>query len=158
VAGHHSIDNAAQAAEALRPSAGNAAGIFFALGVVGVALLAVPVMTTGAAYDLSQALGWPQGLNKRPGEAKRFYAAITCFMLAAIAMNFFGINPMRALVWAGFVQGFSTPPLLLLILRMTNNRAIMNDRVNGRTLNVLGYITTAAIFAASFSLIVSWIL
>jgi Mn2+/Fe2+ NRAMP family transporter len=158
VAGHHNIDNAAQAAEALRPIAGNAAGILFALGVVGVGLLAVPVMTTGAAYDLSQALDWPQGLNKRPGEAKRFYTAITCFMLAAMGMNFFGINPMKALVWAGIVQGFSTPPLLLLILRMTNNRAIMGERVNSRTLNVLAYITTAAIFAASFSLIVSWIL
>jgi Mn2+/Fe2+ NRAMP family transporter len=158
VAGRHNIDNAAQAAEALRPIAGNAAGVLFALGVVGVGLLAVPVMTTGAAYDLSQALGWKQGLNKRPSEAKRFYAAITCFMLVAMGMNFFGINPMKALVWAGIVQGFSTPPLLFLILRMTNNRAIMGERVNGRALNALAYITTAAIFAASFSLIVSWIL
>jgi len=158
VAGHHSIDNAAQAAEALRPIAGNAAGILFALGVVGVGLLAVPVMTTGAAYDLSQALGWKQGLNKRPSEAKRFYAAITCFVLAAMGMNFFGINPMKALVWAGIVQGFSTPPLLFLILRMTNSRRIMGERVNGRALNVLAYITTAAIFAASLSLIVSWML
>jgi NRAMP (natural resistance-associated macrophage protein)-like metal ion transporter len=158
VAGRHDIDSAAQAAEALRPIAGNAAGILFALGIVGVGLLAVPVMTTGAAYDLSQALGWKQGLHKRPREARRFYAAITFFMLIAMAMNFFGINPMKALVWAGIVQGFSTPPLLLLILRMTNNRAIMGEQVNNKPLNVLAYITTGAIFAASLGLVVSWIL
>jgi NRAMP (natural resistance-associated macrophage protein)-like metal ion transporter len=158
VAGQHDLESASQAAEALRPLAGNAAGVLFALGVVGVGLLAIPVMTTGAAYDLSQAFGWRQGLHRRPSEAKRFYAAITCFMLLAMGMNFFGINPMKALVWAGIVQGFSTPPLLLLILRMTNNRVIMGKRVNGRALNVLAYITTAALFAATLGLIVSWIL
>jgi Mn2+/Fe2+ NRAMP family transporter len=158
VAGRGNIENASQAAEALRPLAGNAAGTLFALGVVGVGLLAIPVMTTGAAYDLSQAFGWKQGLHTRPREAKRFYAAITIFVLLATGMNFFGVNPMKALVWAGIVQGFSTPPLLLLIVRMTNNRAIMGERVNSRALNVLAYITTAAIFAASLGLVVSWIL
>jgi Mn2+/Fe2+ NRAMP family transporter len=157
VAGRGNIENASQAAEALRPIAGDAAGVLFALGVVGVGLLAIPVMTTGAAYDLSQAFGWKQGLHTHPREAKGFYAAITCFVLLGMGMNFFGINPMKALVWAGIVQGFSTPPLLLLIVRMTNNRAIMGERVNGRALNVLAYITTAAIFAASLGLIVSWI-
>jgi Mn2+/Fe2+ NRAMP family transporter len=158
VTGRHNVESASQAAEALRPIAGNAAGILFALGVVGVGLLAVPVMTTGAAYDLSQAVGWEQGLHKRPKEAKGFYAAITCFVLLAMGLNFFGINPMKALVWAGIVQGFSTPPLLLLIVRMTNNRAIMGERVNSRALNVLAYTTTAVIFAASLGLIVSIIL
>jgi NRAMP (natural resistance-associated macrophage protein)-like metal ion transporter len=158
VAGRGNIENAAQAAEALRPLAGNAAGTLFALGVVGVGLLAIPVMTTGAAYDLSQAFGWKQGLHTRPREAKGFYAAITFFVLVGMGMNFFGINPMKALVWAGIVQGFSTPPLLFLIVRMTNNRAIMGERVNSRSLNVLAYITTAAIFAASIGLVVSWIL
>jgi NRAMP (natural resistance-associated macrophage protein)-like metal ion transporter len=158
VAGRGNIENASQAAEALRPLAGNAAGTLFALGVVGVGLLAIPVMTTGAAYDLSQAFGWKQGLHTRPREAKGFYAAITFFVLVGMGMNFFGINPMKALVWAGIVQGFSTPPLLLLIVRMTNNRAIMGERVNSRALNVLAYITTAAVFAASVGLVLSWIL
>jgi Mn2+/Fe2+ NRAMP family transporter len=158
VAGKRDIDSAAQAAEALRPLAGDAAGTLFALGVVGVGFLAVPVMTTGAAYDLAQALGWRHGLHRRPGEAKKFYAAITGFTLIAMGMNFFGINPMKALVFAGIVQGFSTPPLLLLILLMTNNRAIMGKRVNGRAINVLGWITTATIFAATVGLVASWLL
>jgi Mn2+/Fe2+ NRAMP family transporter len=71
-------------------------------------------------------------------------------------MNFLGFNPMNALVYSGIVQGFSTPPLLLLILLMTNNRALMGDKANSLWIKVLGGITVAAIFAASFGLIVSW--
>jgi NRAMP (natural resistance-associated macrophage protein)-like metal ion transporter len=154
--GHTDISTAAQAAQALRPLAGNGAGLLFALGVIGVGFLAVPVMTTGAAYDLSQSLGWKHGLYRKPGEAKKFYAAIAVFTLIAIGLNFFGINPMKALVVAGIVQGFSTPPLMLLILFMTNNRELMGKRVNGRAINVLGWITTIAIFAASIGLAISW--
>ncbi|MFL5576031.1 MAG: Nramp family divalent metal transporter [Gemmatimonadaceae bacterium] len=156
VAGQRDIDSAAQVAEALRPLAGRAASALFAIGIVGVGFLAVPVMTTGGAYDLAQALGWRQGLHRRPGEAKKFYAAITVFTLLAMGMNYFGVNPMKALVWSGMVQGFSTPPLMLLILRMTNDRRIMGERVNGRAINVLGWITAGAMFAASVGLVVSW--
>jgi Mn2+/Fe2+ NRAMP family transporter len=156
--GHTDINNAAEAAEALRPLAGAAAGALFAAGVVGVGFLAIPVMTTGAAYDLCQALGWRHGLHARPREATRFYAAIGVFTAIAIAMNFIGFNPMKALVWAGIVQGFSTPPLMLLIMLMTNNRAIMGARVNGLGINLLGWVTTACIFAATLGLVVSWLL
>jgi Mn2+/Fe2+ NRAMP family transporter len=156
-AGQRDIETAAQAAEALRPLAGDAAGILFALGVIGVGFLAVPVMTTGAAYDLAQTVGWKHGLHAKPAKAKKFYAAIVGFTAVAVMMNFFGINPMKALVWSGIVQGFSTPPLMLLIMLMTNNRAIMGDRVNKRGLNILGWLTTAAIWAASLALLWTWI-
>lgn len=155
-AGHTDISSATQAAEALKPLAGNAAGILFALGIVGVGFLAVPVMTTGAAYDLCQAVGWKQSLHAKPAEAKKFYAAIVGITLLATALNFFGINPMKALVFAGIVQGFSTPPLMLLIMLMTNNRKIMGPRVNSRIMNILGWLTTIAIFAASITLIITW--
>lgn len=154
--GHHEISDATQAAEALRPLAGNAARILFALGIVGVGFLAVPVMTTGAAYDLCQALGWKHSLHAKPSEAKLFYGAIAAITLVATALNFTGINPMKALVFAGIVQGFSTPPLMLLIMLMTNNKTVMGDRVNSRGLNILGWITTIAIFSASVTLIVTW--
>ncbi len=156
-AGKTGINSAADAAQALRPLAGNAAGILFSLGVIGVGFLAVPVMTGGAAYDLCQTVGWKYGLNKRPGQAKRFYLAITGFTVLGAGMNFLGFNPMKALVVAGIVQGFSTPPLMLLIMLMTNNRAIMGDRVNGRGINLLGWITTVAIFAATLGLVITWI-
>jgi NRAMP (natural resistance-associated macrophage protein)-like metal ion transporter len=156
-AGKTDVNSAAEAAEALRPLAGNAAGLLFTLGVIGVGFLAVPVMTTGAAYDLCQSVGWKHGLYRKPSEAKEFYAAIGFFTLIAIGLNFFGINPMKALVLAGIVQGFSTPPLMLLIMLMTNDRNIMGKRVNGRAINILGWITTAAIFSATIALIVSWL-
>lgn len=156
-AGENDIQSAAQAAQALRPLAGDAAGILFAVGIVGVGFLAVPVMTTGAAYDLAQTLGWKHGLHARPREAKKFYAAIALFTFIGVGMNFLGFNPMHFLVWSGVVQGFSTPPLMLLIMLMTNNRRIMGDRVNGRGINVLGWATTASIFAASIGLVITWI-
>src|SRR5205085_10922583 len=114
-AGKTDIATAADAAAALRPFAGDAAGILFTIGIVAVGCLAVPVMTTGAAYDVCQTLGWEHGLYKRPAEAKRFYLTIAVFSGVAMLLNFFGLNPMKTLVWAGIVQGFSTPPLLLLI-------------------------------------------
>lgn len=155
-AGKTDINTAADAAQALRPLAGNTAGLLFALGVIGVGFLAVPVMTTGAAYDLCQAFGWKNGLYRKPAEAKKFYVAIVIFTLIGIGLNFFGINPMKALVLAGIIQGFSTPPLMLLILLMTNKREIMGKRVNGRAINILGGVTTIAIFAASAGLVISW--
>jgi Mn2+/Fe2+ NRAMP family transporter len=157
VSGQHQIESATQAAESLKPLAGNLAGVLFALGLVGVGFLAVPVMTTGAAYDLSQSLGWKNGLHHRPLAAKKFYGAVTVFTLAAMALNFTGMNPMRALVVAGMVQGFSTPPLMLLIMLLTNRPAIMGEHVNGRAINALGWTTTGVIFLASACLVVSWI-
>jgi NRAMP (natural resistance-associated macrophage protein)-like metal ion transporter len=155
-AGQTDINSAAEAAEALRPLAGGAASALFALGVVGVGFLAVPVMTTGAAYDLCQTLGWKHSLHARPSEAKKFYGAIVFFSLLGMGMNFLGINPMKALVIAGIVQGFSTPPLMLLIMLMTNSRKIMGERKNGLAINVLGWITVVAIFAATMGLVVTW--
>ena len=153
-AGKTEINTAAEAAEALRPLAGDAAAVLFALGVIGVGFLAVPVMTTGAAYDLCQVVGWKHSLHAKPSEAKKFYGAIAGFTVLAMGMNFLGFNPMKALVFSGIVQGFSTPPLLLLIMLMTNNRKIMGNHVNTFWLNVLGWITTAAIFAATVGLVV----
>ena len=154
--GAHEINSAAEAAQALRPLAGQAASVLFALGVIGVGFLAVPVMTTGAAYDLCQVMGWKHSLHAKAAEAKRFYVTIGVFTTIAMGLNFLGFNPMKALVYSGIVQGFSTPPLLLLIMLITNNRRIMGKRVNSLGMNILGWITTAAIFAASIGLVTSW--
>jgi NRAMP (natural resistance-associated macrophage protein)-like metal ion transporter len=157
-AGETNIETAAQAAEALRPLAGEAAGILFALGIIAVGFLAVPIMTTGAAYDLCQVMGWKGSLHAKPKEAKLFYVLIAGFTVIAVAMNFLGFNPMKALVYSGIVQGFSTPPLMLLILLMTSNRRIMGDRVNTAPINILGWVTVGTIFAASAGLVISWFL
>jgi NRAMP (natural resistance-associated macrophage protein)-like metal ion transporter len=156
-AGKTDINSAAEAARALKPVAGNAAGLLFAIGVIGVGVLAVPVMTTGAAYDFCQTFGWKTGLHVKPSEAKPFYFAITVFSLLAIGLNFLGFNPMKALVWSGIVQGFSTPFLLLLIMLLTNNPKVMGRWVNSRAMNILGWTTTALIFAALVGLMITWV-
>ena len=155
-AGQTDINTAAQAAEALKPIAGEFAGFLFAIGIVAVGFLAVPIMTTGAAYDLCQVLGWKASLNAKPAEAKKFYVAVSGFTVAAIGLNFLGFNPMKALVYSGMVQGFSTPPLMLLIVLMTSRRDIMGDKVNSWWLNLIAWITTVVIFAASAGLVASW--
>ncbi|MBV8098873.1 MAG: Nramp family divalent metal transporter [Verrucomicrobia bacterium] len=157
-AGKTDIATAAEAAQALRPLAGDAAGILFALGVVAVGFLAVPVMTGGAAYDVSQALGWKSTLSARPNEAKGFYTAILVFTALALGVNLIGLNPMKVLVWSGIVQGFSTPPLMLLILLLTNDRKVMGHRVNSIGINLLGIVTLLAIFGATLGLVVSLLL
>jgi Mn2+/Fe2+ NRAMP family transporter len=113
-------------------------------------------MTTGAAYDLAQAFGWKHSLHATPRETGKLYAAIFLFTLIGVLMNFRGFNPMRALVWAAVVQGFVTPPLLLMILLMTNSRKIVGDKVNGDGVNILGWLTVVVIFAASAGLVVGW--
>src|SRR3954469_11263620 len=94
---HTDVSTAAEAAEALKPFAGDAAGVLFAIGVIAVGFLAVPIMTTGAAYDFCQVMGWKSSLNAKPKDAKKFYAAIAGFTAIAIGMNFLGFNPMKAL-------------------------------------------------------------
>jgi NRAMP (natural resistance-associated macrophage protein)-like metal ion transporter len=156
-AGKMDINTAAQAAQALRPLAGKFAELLFAIGVIGIGFIAVPVMTAGAAYDFCQTFGWKHGLHVPVKESRGFYGVIIVVTVTAMAMNFFGINPIRALVWAGVVQGFSTPFLLLLMMRMTNNPRIMGRWANTRALNILGWLTTAAIFTASAALVICWL-
>jgi Mn2+/Fe2+ NRAMP family transporter len=157
-AGQTEIETAAQAAAALQPLAGPAATVLFAFGVVGVGFLAVPVMTTGAAYDLAQGLGRNSSLTATLREAPLFYATIAVTTAVAVILNFLGLNPMKALVWSGIVQGFSVPPLLLIMMLMTNDREVLGPRVNGRLTNVLGWTTVAVTFFATACLITTWIL
>jgi len=152
-AGTFDVETAAQAARALRPLAGGAAEALFAAGIVGVGFLAVPIMTTGAAYDLCQAVGWKHGLGLKPREAKAFYGATAVFTALGVLMNFLGLNPMKALVWAGIVQGFSTPPLLFIILLATNDRKLMGRRVNGAGARLLGALTVVVVLVATVGLV-----
>ncbi|AJR25960.1 MULTISPECIES: NRAMP family divalent metal transporter [Sphingobium] len=157
-AGRTEIETAADAAAALEPIAGQAAKFLFAAGVVGVGFLAVPVMTTGAAYDVVQGLGRAGSLHDAPQDNRLFYAIIAAVTALAAAMNFLGFNPMKALVWSGIVQGFSVPPLLLLMMLLTNRPAVVGARTNGRWTNLLGWTTTGVTFLCALSLAASWLL
>ena len=94
--------------------------------------LAVPVMTSGAAYDVVQGLGEHASLHDHPEDNRLFYAIIAIVTAGAVGMNFLGFNPMRALVWSGIVQCFSVPPLLLIMMVLTNRREVMGARLNSR--------------------------
>lgn len=156
-AGKTNIETAAQAASALEPLAGPAAKWLFAFGVIGVGFLAVPVMTTGAAYDIVQGIGRHASLQEDPHYNKLFYGIIAIVTGLAVAMNFLGLNPMRALVWSGIVQGFSVPPLLLIMMLLSNRKSVMRARINSASTNILGWTTTVVTFLCTAALVVSWV-
>jgi NRAMP (natural resistance-associated macrophage protein)-like metal ion transporter len=155
-AGRTNIESAAEAAKALRPLAGEAATVLLALGLVGAGFLAVPVLTTSAASAVCEAFGWRQGLDERPGRAGKFYALIAGSTLVGMLINFVGLNPVTALFWTAVLNGLLTPPLLLVILFIANNRRVMGRRANGLGVNVLGWLTLVAMFAAAAGLFLIW--
>lgn len=157
VSGKTNIQSAAEAALALRPVAGDAATILFAIGIIGSGLLAVPVLTCSAAYALAEALGWKSGLSyTKPKEAKHFYAAIVASTMIGILIDFTGINPIKALFWTAVLNGFVAPPLLAMVMVVSNNPKVMGDRVNGRFTNMVGWITAGIMFAAIIGVFLSW--
>jgi NRAMP (natural resistance-associated macrophage protein)-like metal ion transporter len=156
VAGKTDVKSAADAAQALRPLAGDAAALLFAVGLIGSGCLAVPVLTSSAAYALSEAFGWPWGLKERLGKAKRFYAVIAIAMAIGVLINFLGINPIDALFWSAVLNGVLAPPLLVLLMLIANNRTVMGDRVNHWWTNVPGWGTTFVMFAAAVGLFLTW--
>jgi NRAMP (natural resistance-associated macrophage protein)-like metal ion transporter len=151
-AGRTDIQSAADAAAALRPLAGDAAGVLFALGFIGVGFLGVPVMTTGIAYAVTETFNWPRGLHHSPRRARRFYVLIGASTLIGMALNFLGINPIQALVGVAILNGLLMPPLLVLILLATNNPTVMGERTNGRGINALGWLTVLAGLLAAVGL------
>ncbi|MGH9486032.1 MAG: NRAMP family divalent metal transporter [Terriglobales bacterium] len=149
-----SIHTAAQAAQALAPLAGHSAGILFAAGVIAVGILAIPVMTTGAAYLVCDAMRWKSGLSARPRQAPQFYWIIAAVMAVAAALNFVDTNPIHALIAAGLLQGFLEPGLLLVLLLVTCNPKIMGRWTNSRLVTALGSLALLAVTAAVVTLLV----
>ncbi len=156
--GIHNINSAPQAAEALRPVAGNLAYVLFAAGIIGTGLLAVPIFAGSAAYAVAETFKFREGLYLKLRQAPGFYAVIILSMIVGFAMNLVGINPIAALYYSAVFNGLVAPPLLIIIMLVSNNRRIMKDKVNGRVANTLGWITTAAMTVAAVALIVSLVM
>jgi Mn2+/Fe2+ NRAMP family transporter len=114
-----------QAAEALKPAVGPLGPIVFAIGIIGSGMVALPVLTASMCYDLAQAIGWKYGLSENPWEARRFYVLISVAMLVASSVNFFPINPVKALYWSMILAGILLIPTLIFILVISNDRRIM---------------------------------
>ncbi|MEK6406327.1 MAG: divalent metal cation transporter [Acidobacteriota bacterium] len=155
-AGKTDIESATQAAQALRPLAGDGAYFLLAFGIIGAGFLAVPILTGSAAYAVSEAFGWKYGLDEKPAQAKQFYAVICVSTLIGMLIDFIGINPMKALFWTAVINGFLAPPLLVVIMLVANNKKVMGDRVNGAWTNVLGWTTAVLMFAAAIALVLTW--
>ncbi len=147
-AGKTDIKSAADAAQALRPVAGDFAGILFAGGMIGAGLLAVPILSGSAAYAIAEAFGWEYGLETNWSRAKPFYAVIVLATAIGVAMNFIGINPIDALFFTAVLNGIVAPPLLVLVMLAAHNPKVMGKQTIGPVLTILGWLATAGMFLA----------
>jgi NRAMP (natural resistance-associated macrophage protein)-like metal ion transporter len=131
------VQTAQQAAEALRPIAGSLASLLFTLGIVGTGLLAVPVLAGSTAFALSEAFGWKEGLERKFSGARKFYVVIAVAMLVGLIMNFAGVDPIRALYFAAILNGVAAPPLILLMLILSNHKPTCGKWTGRRWSNAL---------------------
>jgi NRAMP (natural resistance-associated macrophage protein)-like metal ion transporter len=150
------VQTSEQAAQALRPIAGEFAFFVFALGILGTGLLAIPVLAGSAAYALAEAMGWPSGLARQPRDAKGFYATIVCGTLIGVAINFVNIDPMKALFWTAVVNGVVAVPLMVLMMLMTMRHEVMGDFTLPRPLWAIGWLSTAAMAFAVVTMFATW--
>ena len=149
------IESSSQAAEALRPVAGNFAFLVFTLGIIGTGLLAVPVLSGSAAYALGEAMGWPVGLDREPHKAKAFYATIAIATLLGIALNLTKINPISALFWSAVINGVVAVPVMAIMMLIASNSKIMGRFKLGSALIITGWIATAVMAAAATGMAVT---
>jgi len=156
VAGHTNIQSTTEAAQALRPLAGDASALLFALGLIGSGFLAVPVLTGSSAYAVAETFGWECSLDDKPKQAKQFYAVIAGSTLVGLLINLLGLNPIAALFWTAVINGLISPPLLIVIMLISNNRKVMGKNVNRLGANILGWTTVAIMFAAAIGMVLTW--
>jgi NRAMP (natural resistance-associated macrophage protein)-like metal ion transporter len=151
--GLHKIDTVEQAAKALKPLAGNAAYLLFALGIIGTGLLAIPVLSGSLSYIITESFGWKKGLDKEFPKAKAFYIIIAVSLILGLSMNYIGISSITALIYSAILYGLTAPVLIAIILHISNNKKIMGTHTNGRLSNVLGFAALALMTAAGIMLL-----
>lgn len=138
--GVRQIDTVEQAAQALKPLAGNFAYLLFAIGVIGTGLLAIPVLSGSLSYIITETFGWEQGLDKKFHEAKAFYIVIAISLILGLSLNYIGISPIKALIYTAILYGITAPVLIAIILHVCNNKAVMGNFTNSKTANILGFL------------------
>jgi NRAMP (natural resistance-associated macrophage protein)-like metal ion transporter len=148
------IETSRQAAEALRPFAGNFAATLFTLGIVGVGFLAIPTLAGSTAYAFAETLGWRQGLNKKLSQARWFYTLILASTAMCVALDFIGINPVKALYLTAVINGLLAPFLLVAILIVAADKKVMRGQPSSRLALIAVAITTIAMFAAGIAMFV----
>lgn len=139
--GIHQIDTVEQAAEALRPLAGDAAYYLFAIGVIGTGFLAIPVLSGALSYIVSETFGWEEGLDKKFHEARPFYIVIIFALVGGLLINYIGISPIKALIYSAVLYGLTSPVIIAIVLHISNNKKVMGEYTNNRRSNILGIVT-----------------
>jgi NRAMP (natural resistance-associated macrophage protein)-like metal ion transporter len=148
------IQTSSQAADALRPIAGEFTFVVFAGGILGTGLLAVPVLAGSAGYAVSEAFQWREGLDRRLLQAKSFYATIAVATMAGVGLNFTSLDPVKALYWSAVVNGVLSAPVMAAVMLIASNRRIMGRLVLPRPLQVFGWLATLIMLAATVSFFV----
>ena len=154
VAGITDINTAAQAASALRPLAGDFAYMLFALGILGVGLIGVPVLAGSGAYALCEAMGWKWGLERKATDARGFYGVIAVSVLAGLVIQYSPISPMKALFWSAVINGVVAVPLMAVIILLASKNSVMGAFPATRSLIILGWIATAVMGAAAVGMFI----
>ena len=149
--GIHHIETVEQAAQALRPLAGDSAYLLFALGVLGTGLLAVPVLCGALSYIVTETFGWQRGMDKKFHQAKAFYLITAVSLLLGLMMNYVGISPIKALIWSAILYGLTAPVMIAIILHIANNKLVMGDFTNNKLSNFLG---SAALILMSIAAVI----
>jgi len=157
VTGHTDVQTAEQAAQALRPVAGDAAALLFTLGLVGTGMLAVPVLAGSGAYAIAEAANWRAGMDERARDARHFYGVMAGAMLVGMVLAFMHANAIKLLFWSAVINGLLAPPLIVIILLVCNNPEVMGQYRNGRALNILGGLAAIAMTVGAVALVISWL-
>lgn len=137
-----SINTAADAASALKPLAGNYAALLFTLGIIGTGLLGIPVLAGSASYAISESFHWREGLHRRFRGAIYFYGVIIISMLIGLLLNFIGLDPIKALIYAAVLNGLVAPVILILVCLLSNNRQVMGSWANSPQIKFFGWLAT----------------
>ena len=153
--GIRDITSAAQAAEALRPFAGNATYFLFAVGIIGTGLLAIPVLAGSSSYAIAESLRWEEGLYRNLRQAHAFYGIIIISMLVGLGINFIGLDPIKALIYSAVFNGIVAPIILALIVIISSNKKIMGEWTNKRFTTLIGWFVTLLMAISGIAAIVS---
>ena len=148
------VETVADAAEALRPIAGDLAYTIFAIGIISVGFLAIPVLAGASSYALAETFNWKEGLEKKFYQAKQFYWVIIISTLIGLAIPILGIHPVKALFYTGVFYGITSPILIYVILHIANNKKLMGGYTNSKLSNTLGYLTFVLMSIALIALFV----
>jgi len=163
-AGVTEIQTADQAASALEPlvksfpNSGQIAKLIFAFGIIGTGLLAIPVLSASSAFALSDTFGWKEGLEKKFSQAKSFYSVIVASTLIGVWITFSHVNPIQALILASVINAVVTIPILFIVMRLANDKKILEDKINTRFSNIIGWLTFAIMTISVIVMFLSFII